>query len=178
MTVVQPNSIAGINSITVASGEGLSVHKADGSLIREIVAATGVGTFYAISVGTAGTISNTGNAALAGIITASAADLQTGPFNVGTAATFNDAGLKVNTIFKLAEGRPNAIDLLKNNEIQLVINTPSGQTPREDEIKIRTTAVYTNTPIITTIGSAKAALDGITALKEKGYGVKPLQEFL
>ena len=96
----------------------------------------------------------------------------------GTAATFNDAGLKVNTIFKLAEGRPNAIDLLKNNEIQLVINTPSGQTPREDEIKIRTTAVYTNTPIITTIGSAKAALDGITALKEKGYGVKPLQEFL
>ena len=96
----------------------------------------------------------------------------------GTAATFNDAGLKVNTVFKLAEGRPNAIDLLKNNEIQLVINTPSGQTPREDEIKIRTTAVYTNTPIITTIGSAKAALDGITALKEKGYGVKPLQEFL
>ena len=96
----------------------------------------------------------------------------------GTAATFNDAGLKVNTVFKLTEGRPNAIDLLKNNEIQLVINTPSGQTPREDEIKIRTTAVYTNTPIITTIGSAKAALDGITALKEKGYGVKPLQEFL
>ena len=96
----------------------------------------------------------------------------------GTAATFNDAGLKVNTVFKLAEGRPNAIDLLKNNEIQLVINTPSGQTPREDEIKIRTTAVYTNTPIITTIGSAKAALDGITALKEKGYEVKPLQEFL
>ena len=84
----------------------------------------------------------------------------------------------MNTVFKLAEGRPNAIDLLKNNEIQLVINTPSGQTPREDEIKIRTTAVYTNTPIITTIGSAKAALDGITALKEKGYGVKPLQEFL
>ena len=96
----------------------------------------------------------------------------------GTANSLNSAGLKVDIIHKLSEGRPNTIDLLKNNEIQLVINTPSGQTPREDEIKIRTTAVYTNTPIITTIGSAKAALDGIIALKEKGYGVKPLQEFL
>ncbi len=96
----------------------------------------------------------------------------------GTAAVLKEAGLEVESIYKLAEGRPNTIDLLKNNEIQLVINTPDGQVPRADEIKIRTTAVYTNTPIITTIGSAKAALEGITALKEKGYGVKPLQEFL
>ena len=69
MTVVQTNSIAGINSITVASGEGLSVHKADGSLIREIVAATGVGTFYAISVGSSATVSNNGNATFSGIVT-------------------------------------------------------------------------------------------------------------
>ena len=96
----------------------------------------------------------------------------------GTAKSLKKAGLKVEVIHKLSEGRPNTIDLLKNSEIQLVINTPSGQIPREDEIKIRTTAVYTNTPIITTIGSAKAALDGIAALKENGYGVKPLQEFL
>ena len=96
----------------------------------------------------------------------------------GTAAVLKEAGLEVESIYKLAEGRPNTIDLLKDNEIQLVINTPDGQVPRADEIKIRTTAVYTNTPIITTIGSAKAALEGITALKEKGYGVKPLQEFL
>ena len=96
----------------------------------------------------------------------------------GTAAVLKKAGLEVESIYKLAEGRPNTIDLLKNNEIQLVINTPDGQVPRADEIKIRTTAVYTNTPIITTIGSAKAALEGIAALKEKGYGVKPLQEFL
>ena len=96
----------------------------------------------------------------------------------GTATALKNAGLKVEVIHKLSEGRPNTIDLLKNSAIQLVINTPSGQIPREDEIKIRTTAVYTNTPIITTIGSAKAALDGIAALKENGYGVKPLQEFL
>ena len=96
----------------------------------------------------------------------------------GTAKILKSAGVKVESIHKISEGRPNAVDLLKNNEIQLVINTPSGQIPREDEIKIRTTAVYTNTPIITTIGSAMAALDGIAALKNKGYSVKPLQEFL
>ena len=86
MTVVQPNSISGINSITVQSGEGLSIHKSDGSLIREIVSATGVGTFYALSVGTAGTVSNTGNAALAGIVTAN------GGVKVGAAISLHDNG--------------------------------------------------------------------------------------
>ena len=96
----------------------------------------------------------------------------------GTAAVLAKAGLEVESVPKLAEGRPNTLDLLKNNEIQLVINTPSGQAPRADEIKIRTTAIYTNTPIMTTMGSAKAAADSIAALKQNGYGVKPLQEYL
>ena len=96
----------------------------------------------------------------------------------GTAAVLTEAGLEVESVPKLAEGRPNTLDLLKNNEIQLVINTPSGQAPRADEIKIRTTAIYTNTPIMTTIGGAKAAAEGIAALKKNGYGVRPLQEFL
>ena len=86
MTVVQPNSISGINSITVQSGESLSIHKSDGSLLREIVSATGVGTFYAISVGTAGTVSNTGNAALAGIVTAN------GGVKVGAAISLHSNG--------------------------------------------------------------------------------------
>jgi len=94
----------------------------------------------------------------------------------GTAAVLEKAGLKVQRIFKLAEGRPNAIDLLKNKEIQLVVNTPTGQTPRADEVRIRTTAVYTNTPIMTTLSGAKAALLGIAALKS-GYGVQTLQEY-
>jgi carbamoyl-phosphate synthase large subunit len=95
----------------------------------------------------------------------------------GTAAVLTKAGLKVKTVFKLAEGRPNTIDLLKNREIQLVINTPSGQVPRADEVKIRTTAVYTGTPIMTTLSGAKAAALGIAALKKRGYSVKSLQEF-
>src|SRR5580700_10894355 len=60
----------------------------------------------------------------------------------GTARVLTEAGLKVGLVFKLAEGRPNTLDLLKNREIQLVINTPAGQTPRADEVKIRTTADY------------------------------------
>src|SRR5205823_6587684 len=95
----------------------------------------------------------------------------------GTATVLERAGLKVRRIFKLAEGRPNAVDLLKNRELHLVINTPAGQTPRADEVRIRTTAVYTNTPIMTTISGAKAAALGIAALKKSGYGVRTLQEY-
>ena len=95
----------------------------------------------------------------------------------GTAAMLEKAGLKVRRIFKLSEGRPNAVDLLKNREIQIVINTPSGATPLADGVKIRTTAVYTGTPIMTTISGAKAAALGIAALRKSGYGVKTLQEY-
>ena len=58
MTVVQPNSIAGINSITVQSGNALAIHKSDGTLIREIVASTGISTYSSISVGSATTTNN------------------------------------------------------------------------------------------------------------------------
>jgi carbamoyl-phosphate synthase large subunit len=95
----------------------------------------------------------------------------------GTADVLEKAGLKVRRIFKLSEGRPNSVDLLKNREIQLVINTPAGQAPRADEVKIRTTAVYTGTPIMTTLSGARAAALGIAALKKSGYGVKTVQEY-
>jgi carbamoyl-phosphate synthase large subunit len=95
----------------------------------------------------------------------------------GTAAALESAGIGVRRVLKLSEGRPNTVDLLKNREIQLVINTPTGQTPRSDEVRIRTTAVYTGTPIMTTISSAKAAALGIAALRRAGYGVKTLQEY-
>ena len=95
----------------------------------------------------------------------------------GTATILEKAGLKVEHIFKLQEGRPNAVDLLKNKQIQLVINTPSGASPRADEVKIRTTAVYTGTPIMTTLSGAKAAALGIAALKKTGYAVKTVQEY-
>jgi carbamoyl-phosphate synthase large subunit len=95
----------------------------------------------------------------------------------GTAVILEKAGLKVERVQKLMEGRPNVIDFLKNKEIQFVINTPSGAAPRADEIKIRTTAVYTGTPIATTLRGARAAALGIAALKKSGYGVKTIQEY-
>ncbi len=95
----------------------------------------------------------------------------------GTARVLEQAGLKVQRIFKLQEGRPNALDFLKNREIQLVINTPTGESPRADEVRIRTTAVYSGTPIMTTLSGARAAALGIAALQKQGYGVKTLQEY-
>ena len=96
----------------------------------------------------------------------------------GTARVIQEAGMEVREVRKLADGRPNSLDLLKNGEIQLVINTPSGQAPRADEVKIRTTAVYSRVPIMTTLSSAKAAASAIAALKKNGYQVKPIQEYL
>lgn len=95
----------------------------------------------------------------------------------GTARIFENEGLPVTRIHKLQEGRPNVVDLLKNNELHLVINTPAGQVPRADEITIRTTAVYTATTIMTTLSGAYAAIDGIKALKKSGYKVKALQDY-
>ena len=95
----------------------------------------------------------------------------------GTAKVIKEAGMQVERINKLAEGRPNPLDLLKNNELQLVVNTPSGEVPRSDEVQIRTSAVYTGTPIMTTISSAKAAVNGIRAIKKSGYAVQTLQEY-
>lgn len=94
-----------------------------------------------------------------------------------TAQVLEAVGLKVRRIFKINEGRPNALDLLKNGELQLVINTPAGPTPRADQVKIRTTAVYSGVPIMTTLSGAKAALLGIAALQQRGYDVKCLQEY-
>jgi len=95
----------------------------------------------------------------------------------GTAAVLEAAGLQVERTLKVLQGRPNVVDLLKNKEIQLVINTPSGAAPREDEVKIRTTAVLTGTPIITTLGGARAAAMAIAALQKRGYGVQTVQEY-
>ena len=96
---------------------------------------------------------------------------------VGTAARLREAGLDVREIHKVSEGRPNALDLLLNRELQLVINTPSGQSPRADEVKIRTTSVYNGVPIITTLGSARSAVSAISTLKERGFSVESLQAF-
>ncbi|MDO8542512.1 MAG: carbamoyl-phosphate synthase large subunit [Opitutaceae bacterium] len=95
----------------------------------------------------------------------------------GTAKTLADAGLVVKKLAKIQEGRPNAVDLIKNGQIQMVINTPGGMIPRRDENAIRSAAYAHNVCIMTTITGAAAAVDGIRALKEKHVGVRPIQKY-
>ncbi len=93
----------------------------------------------------------------------------------GTARYFKNEGVKVKTIHRIAEGRPNVVDLIKNGQIQMVINTPSGGIPRRDENIIRTAAVKQGLCIMTTMTGAKAALLGIESLREKQLSVESLQ---
>ena len=95
----------------------------------------------------------------------------------GTHAALSAAGVPVKKLFKLAEGRPNVLDMIKNEEIAFIINTPSGKTPRQDEVKIRGAAVTYRVPIMTTLSAAAASANGIRSLQAKGMDVKPLQEY-
>jgi len=94
-----------------------------------------------------------------------------------TAKLLQSQGLTVQPVYKLNEGRPNCVDMIKNGEIQMVINTPRGMIPRLDENAIRTAAWGNNVCIMTTITGAQAALHGIRAMKQKRVDVRPLQEY-
>jgi carbamoyl-phosphate synthase large subunit len=95
----------------------------------------------------------------------------------GTAAALRAAGAIVKSLFKLSEGRPHVLDMMKNDDIDLIINTPSGKTPRADEVRIRSLAVARRIPILTTVSAAEASLRAIRSLKEKGLAVRSLQEY-
>jgi len=95
----------------------------------------------------------------------------------GTAQALKEGGVDSIKLFKLAEGRPNALDMIKNGELSLIINTPAGKNPRVDEVKIRSTAAANRLPIMTTLRAARASAEGIRALREHGLSVKTVQEF-
>jgi carbamoyl-phosphate synthase large subunit len=81
----------------------------------------------------------------------------------GTAFWLKNAGLRVRTVFKVNEGRPNAVDLMKGGSLQLVIYTTTGATSFPDEQAIRRTAVQRRVPCITTISGARAAAEAIAS---------------
>lgn len=96
----------------------------------------------------------------------------------GTGSEISAAGIEVNILPKLASGqRPNVIDLMKNGDMALVINTPSGKNPRADEVKIRTAAMQNRIPIMTTLRGADAALRAIKSLQGSEVEVRALQEY-
>jgi carbamoyl-phosphate synthase large subunit len=95
----------------------------------------------------------------------------------GTAAILKEAGVKVSLLPKISEGRPNILDLMKDGKIQLVINTPSGRIPRQDEIMIRSHVILHNVPYTTSITGAQATVSGIKTLMKNEMEVKSLQEY-
>jgi len=94
----------------------------------------------------------------------------------GTAAAFRAAGLAVKTVFKVNEGRPNAVDLIKDGKVKLAIYTTTGAHSFSDERAIRRSAVAWRVPCITTIAGARAAVDAIESRRRDPLRVWRLQQ--
>ncbi|MGH7839433.1 MAG: carbamoyl-phosphate synthase large subunit, partial [Candidatus Binataceae bacterium] len=94
----------------------------------------------------------------------------------GTAAALESAGITAEAVFKVNEGRPNIVDLIKTGKTDLIINTPLGRESFYDEKSIRRAAIRYNIPCITTLAAAHAAARGIRALLDQGTEVAALQD--
>jgi carbamoyl-phosphate synthase large subunit len=94
----------------------------------------------------------------------------------GTAKILEDAGLQVERVYKVKEGRPNVVDLIKGERLHLIVNTPHGIDPWFDEKAIRRAAVTARIPTITTLSAARAACEGIAALQRGDIKVYALQQ--
>jgi carbamoyl-phosphate synthase large subunit len=95
----------------------------------------------------------------------------------GTSRVLQKNGIHAQPVHKVGHGRPDIIDLIKNGDIALVINTPGGKKPKRDETIIRQQAWIHQIPCITTIPGAYAAVNGIESLKGAGLRVKPIQSY-
>jgi carbamoyl-phosphate synthase large subunit len=95
----------------------------------------------------------------------------------GTGAVLKNNDVAVTVLPKLAEGRPNIVDLMKNREVAMIVITSSGKRPRVDTILIRSTAVRHSVPLITTISAAQAAVNAIEAMLKGESRVKTIQEY-
>jgi carbamoyl-phosphate synthase large subunit len=96
----------------------------------------------------------------------------------GTRQALRDQGLDVDLVLKVHEGRPHVLDWIKNEQIQLIINTPAGQEAQQDDRSIRRTALTYKIPIITTIAGAKATAAAIRSMQSQPLTVRSLQEYL
>ncbi|MBU0679091.1 MAG: carbamoyl-phosphate synthase large subunit [Verrucomicrobia bacterium] len=96
----------------------------------------------------------------------------------GTGKALAEAGLKVTVLKKLAEHQsPNVLDLMCEDKVHLLVNTPSGPVSRADETQIRSDAILRGIPIITTRSGAKASVASIRFIKDNQWGVQSLQEY-
>lgn len=95
----------------------------------------------------------------------------------GTAQFLNENGIASERVFKVNEGRPNVVDLIKDGRIQLVVNTPLGEESRYDEYAIGWAAIENKVSFITTLSAAATAVKGIESQKEGNLTVNTIQEY-
>jgi len=95
----------------------------------------------------------------------------------GTAQALHNAGLQVTLTHKLSEDGTNVVDLMKDSNVQLLVNTPSGPVARVDEIKIRSEAILRGLPIVTTRSGAEASVKAIKYIANHDWDVQAIQEF-
>lgn len=93
----------------------------------------------------------------------------------GTAQTLNEMGVPCTQVNKVNEGSPHIVDMIRDGEVALIINTPLGAVAQADGVTIRTSAVRYGVPLITTMSAAQAAVNGIRGVKEKALKVRSLQ---
>ncbi len=96
---------------------------------------------------------------------------------IGTATYLKQQGIPAETVIKVYEGRPNAVDLLVSGQVQLLINTPLGKLTQHDDYVLRQAALEHRVPYTTTMSAANAACDAVIALKSRVGEVKSLQEW-
>ena len=94
----------------------------------------------------------------------------------GTARQIQEAGVPVQMVKKIIEGQPNLIDHMKNEQVDLILNTPSGKGARTDEGTIRAASVQHGIPCVTTIQAAEAVVEALMALRNEEMGVEALQD--
>ena len=94
----------------------------------------------------------------------------------GTSDYLRGNGLTIQSVKKIAEGRPNVLDVIKNREVVLVLNTPHGHRSRSDGFHIRRTALLSNVPIITTHAAARAVVEGLQQSRERRWEARSLQD--
>jgi len=95
----------------------------------------------------------------------------------GTAAFLREAGVAVDQVRKVLEGRPHIVDAMKNGDIQLVFNTTEGRQAMSDSFSLRQTALMGSIPYYTTVSGMRAAVEAIAALRDGVLEVSPLQSY-
>jgi carbamoyl-phosphate synthase large subunit len=95
----------------------------------------------------------------------------------GTACTLEQAGINVHQLKRLSQGHPNILDMIKANNVHLIINTPSGKEPWRDEVIIRSAAVAHRIVTITVLRTALASLAAIRSMLQSGLEVRSIQEY-